>query len=778
MSIFKTTLSVESIDQSTPLKLKSSVNNNLTDDVVLRKITINENYTNIDTTGLGARGGYLYVKSSASNPKHTSIDVFDDNAPTTLVTLYAGEYAILPLSIEQLNIFCKTTHGTAEIEYFFGSRGDEIGESAIVYWNGGTHWNWIILDTATGKPTQFRNLIDLKQYPTLIVSDVVNRKGYVLRYTKNNGNYLFSYINHLGYEIFNVELTPSMPYTLFSGDGRASLLKWKNGSLHYVLHFDGEDTRVHEFFLNKGEIYFPEGDYCTADGTFPIITNETNREEVRQEKLFLIKGRDKKLIKETYPSDFLTYPFTYSHGNFIALETWNNSGIDTLQTLEIFSTDGILLKSVNFSSLNITGRDIQFYGTGKIQFVYTQANASLIFLNYNQLTGKLIGENLKWVNNNNTNNYIIVGNNYTTAGSINYKPESIAIIMYNNEGYESSSFLAQETDGYLEVTYIINNDTEARNYRIPSTEDSYFVNYGFYDLQASIDDFVLLSANNRTSGPLIATRFASGVEPSRFTLIPDLSIYNTSNNSYYELEYFGDYKYLFLNRIGDNQTDTIVYDSKVLDKITTSIDFDWFHFDNSLMVYDYDTGRNYYFSTKSKKWVPISISTDEVWNIRNAGDQHPVKTGKMLLVEYINNEQGQTSTISFIPINQGVIGAEKAVLSAEPGEDLDSYEDIRIQISTETAVIAYKKTQNSNWKVRVFDLNLNFLYEIDTKKREYAFSQNFGKNNFFGFYTNTDYAFYNFNKMLNVKNVSGFPDNSTTVYKFNSIGNIGNKSKE
>ncbi len=47
MSIFKTTLNVESTDRSTPVKITTSYNNNLLDNIVMGKVVVNTNPTEI-----------------------------------------------------------------------------------------------------------------------------------------------------------------------------------------------------------------------------------------------------------------------------------------------------------------------------------------------------------------------------------------------------------------------------------------------------------------------------------------------------------------------------------------------------------------------------------------------------------------------------------------------------------------------------------------------------------------------------------------------------------
>ena len=123
MSIFKTTLSVESTDQSTPIKFTTSYNNDLLDNIVISKVSVNSNPTEIPLGGGRSRGSFLYVKSTATNPKQNIIGIVTGGG---VITLSPGEFAAIPLYTYNENegpfgsnsIGAFTTNGTAELEYF------------------------------------------------------------------------------------------------------------------------------------------------------------------------------------------------------------------------------------------------------------------------------------------------------------------------------------------------------------------------------------------------------------------------------------------------------------------------------------------------------------------------------------------------------------------------------------------------------------------------------------------------------------------------------------
>ena len=128
------------------------------------------------------------------------------------------------------------------------------------------------------------------------------------------------------------------------------------------------------------------------------------------------------------------------------------------------------------------------------------------------------------------------------------------------------------------------------------------------------------------------------------------------------------------------------------------------------------------------------------------GPQYPVGIGK---IAFIRNQYSPTShAIQGRMITQGAAGAEKELLKVgnTPGFEIWSW---NLEISAETVVLAYKETSNSNWKVRVFDLNLNFLYEIDTEKPNRDYYSHYGKLNHWKFFDDNDnYTHYKFGKLM------------------------------
>jgi len=764
MSIFKTTLSVESTEQSMPVKFTTTYNNNLLDNIVMGKVTIGTNPIEIPLGGEKSRGSFLYIKSSEKNPKQNIVGVIGTGS---VITLSPGEFAAIPLYTFDTNngpggpfgnnsLGAFTTYGTAELEYFTGSRGEDVGENVLVKFKEGSTWKYFTLDANTAIPGGGPNIwmnssvintnINTTTYPNSYVESIVNQKGYILRFFDNSTNNKLVFINSRG-SIIDAENFNAPIWHSYNGDGRANLITWYDGDDGHAIYFNGDTYWQHDF-VNINEIYVDENwDACTADGTFPVYIE--GYDGGNNEALFLIKGADKTLIKSTDPNNNWTNSYAYSHGNFIAVETYAEGNNYTIvETLEIFSTDGILLKTVNINK-EIQDSDLYFYGSGKLQIVYKDNNGMYTFLNYNQLTGKLNGEDLNWTST--LDSYEVVCDNYYTGDSMSYKPESVAIIKYRDEDVYNQKLLNQDTDGDLEVTYIINNDLEWRNYVVPSTEDRYFVSRegsGSNSNYATEKDFILLSGDNQTGGPLVATRFTSGAEPTRFNLINNLGTYNVSNSQAY-VRCFGDYRLLRINtNTGTPKRELIVFDSKVLDKVSLPINNnDWEYDFNTLIAVDYDVQKEWYFNTSTKKWTLLPTYTDGYyWYFYSLGPQYPVGIGK---IAFIRNQYSSTShAVQGRMITQGAAGAEKELLKVgnTPGFEIWSW---NLEISAETVVLAYKETSNSNWKVRVFDLNLNFLYEIDTEKPNRDYYSHYGKLNHWKFFDDNDnYTHYKFGKLM------------------------------
>jgi len=762
MSIFKTTLNVESTDQSTPIKFATTYNNNLLDNIVMSKITVDSNPTEIPLGAGRSRGSYLYIKSSEKNPSHNITGIINYGS---VITLSPGEFAAIPLYTLSddngpggpfgSNSFAAfTTNGTAELEYFTGSRGEDVGETVLVtFKDSGTTWKYFTLDANTAIPGQGLDIfmgsstgdtnVNATTYPYRDITSFVNQKGYIIRFYDDLGLNKFVFVNSRGFIVDDVDIDQA--YSSYIGDGRANLITWYDGDDGHAIYFDGDNFYQH-YFAGINNIYVDNNwDACAADGTFPVYIE--GHAGLNQEALFLIKGADKTIIKTTDSTQNFSNSYVYAHGNFIVVETLaEGNTYDELETLEIFNADGLLLKTVDFNNTEMQSRDYYFYGSGKMQVVYKDtATGDFIFLNYNQLTGKLIGDDKTWTSTHNA--YEVISNNYSTGSGKDYKPESVAIIMHGNDSINNSYLLDIDTDGDLEVTYIINNDLEPRNYVVPSTEDRYYVSND-YNLNnyATDKDFILLSADNRATGSLVATRFTSGAEPTRFNLITNLATYDVSDYGAY-VECFGDYRVLLVNtNTGTTPREFIVYDSKVLDKVSISDD-DWDIEFNTLIAVDYDNEKEWYFNTSTKKWTLLPTYTDgNWWSNYNEGSQYPVSLGKIL---FVRNQYNPTShSLHGRIITRGVAGNEKELLKLgnDTGFEIWNWD---LDMSTETVVLAYQETSNSNWKVRVFDLNLTFLYEIDTEKPNRYNSNNYGKLNYWIFNdSNNNYTHYKFGKLL------------------------------
>jgi hypothetical protein len=346
MSILKTTLRVESADSTSKINILTSNNVDITSGVVHRKIKLNAGKEKaITTPENGARGNYLYVKSSDSNPKHTSIQI-ESKTTGRVITLYAGEYGLIPLSnqeIDEAQLRATVTHGTAELEYFFGTRGEELGESALVVFDRDDYWHISTLDVSTGIPNDIQSTgLEVKRFPNISFMGVVNRKGYTIRFSTQYGNIITLCINRNGRVEYNTDTNCSF----YHGSGKANLITWnsdRNGTRSFAIYFDGDRVYQHEFFGAKNIYIDDNWDDCTNDGTFPIkVVGYEGRDGV--EALCLIKGASSKLVKTTNKnSGESSNTFTYSNGNFIAVETLLGEG-RTLEQLEIFNSKGTLLK--------------------------------------------------------------------------------------------------------------------------------------------------------------------------------------------------------------------------------------------------------------------------------------------------------------------------------------------------------------------------------------------------------------------------------------------------
>jgi len=772
MAVFKSTVSIESGTSTSQTKLSSTDNNNLNDGAILRKKKINSTVnTGLFRSSNASRGSYIYIKSSASNPKHTAIMVSSREQP--LATLYPGEHALIPLSKELRDLSAITTYGTAELEYFYGSRGEDMGESILLSYrdrNSGA-WVFFTMDAATGTPSGLYGTgVPYGEYPGCSVSGLVNNKGYILRFNSGAGdrNRLL-FVNSKGQVIYVVDINTS--YNSYYGGGKANLITWI-GEGGNAIYFDGDNVYTHTFG-NVGSIYIQDNwDQCTADGTFSVVI--TSVESRDPESLYLIKGASKKLIK-SYNSNRGLYvdSYLYSYANFIAVETRNQNTEG--RTLEIYSTKGTILKTVDFTGIRIGGSNFYFYGTGKLQIVYNEINGrkEQLFLNYNQNTGKFIGDDFKWKSTE-TGAYEVICDTYSTISGKNYNPESIAILTYGESGNSGTYFLDTEVKGLIEVTYIINNDKAPRNYTIePRFERTCHISTKAF---TSAADVVLLIGDYIDEGALTATRFTSTGEPTTFTIIPELKNYDVSNikngvPANYGIS--GDYHYIdFISKIKgrENLRDIIVFNStNLLDKVSVYYDnYNGYSAYNLIYVVDWDSGKSWYFNTSTKKMVPSVQDIWDYWTPQYEGLRNLNNTGIVLPVRYFNDRTNET--IYATVINRGVSGSEKEILTLKNSLDGGIYAWDFI-VSTETIALGYKQNWNSTWKVKVFDLSLNLLYEIDTKKPNCNSVLSSGKINNHQFSDRDgNWTIYNFNRLLNVKDVLNKDNQFTQFLNNNGFG--------
>jgi hypothetical protein len=116
------------------------------------------------------------------------------------------------------------------------------------------------------------------------------------------------------------------------------------------------------------------------------------------------------------------------------------------------------------------------------------------------------------------------------------------------------------------------------------------------------------------------------------------------------------------------------------------------------------------------------------------------------------NRTPTLTTLYVTPITKGIAGKEKEIIKLDT-TDKEGNTWWDLYMSTETIVFSYKYNEEDTWKVRVYDLNFNFLYEIDTKVQLISSTMVAGRINHYELRTGDLFTFYNFNKLLNKQNI-------------------------
>ena len=140
-------------------------------------------------------------------------------------------------------------------------------------------------------------------------------------------------------------------------------------------------------------------------------------------------------------------------------------------------------------------------------------------------------------------------NNLHRYGTADYKPESVIVVFFKATAYPNS--LVTINVDYLDVSYVINNETAPKNESIWSTPSTdFFVNFGYIDTTDT--SIHMLWAMGSTSGPLNSRIFSSGATSTSVQLLPDIAVQQSAE--WYDFFATGDYRILAYGNDAANST--------------------------------------------------------------------------------------------------------------------------------------------------------------------------------------------------------------------------------
>lgn len=713
MSTLKTTLKVESSSLfPTPISF-SAVNDNAVNATSnFGRLVANQNeVTPLSISELGAKGGFLYIQSPSSNPKESAIEIIGHGGEL-LAKLYSGDTGFIPVSSEVKDISAITTYGTATLDYFIGSRGDELGKSVLIYRiDGDTNWRYFVMDAGTGKPTELKDTGYAIEDWDFLYDSPVTDKGYVC-YMENRGNgeQQWFLLDKLG-NIVHHDMPPRNVNNWWRLDGKGLLNTYEAIQGATVTLFDGDNLYTHELTDAATIPYLDNGDdYTAADGSFVLYYNTGT---IAFEKSVLI-NKDKSYILSNINYDIAgeyVENVTYAYGNTHIQYHYNDAGpyVGTYTKIRIFDTNGTLIKSVDLTSLHITSRNYWSYGNGKF-FTMLWDNdtpgSTFYMMQYNQSTGKLIGENFDWSQSRQGDligiDWSINAYHYDVWDETDMNEQSLLIHFYNySDDYWGWNWYEAS---YLNTFAIVNNETTYRNVNLKPLYSG-TINFDPYRAIVSDKSVSFHYSNSLHAGPGYMYFFLPNGVTNTLTVIPELStayqgvdVYLGLNHlkvSYYDNDEITSY-HKMISLIDGTVKDTLTL-------VSNNWNDDWYG--DSFFMADYANGKSYWFNVTTGKWAQNTrfyAYSDGVYRGTNSTGLNPGIMGLFEIHGYMKI------------LNQGVSISEKQIFI---NQETRSYGGT--WLLSDSVVIIYNTLTNPNWQIEVYDYNLNLLYTVDTKNDSY-----------------------------------------------------------
>jgi hypothetical protein len=763
MSILKTTLKVESTTLFPTPTAFTNVNNNAEiADSNFGKIAVNHLTPVYLVTGeLGAKGTFLYVKASTTNGPEIAVNIYGENSETPIVTVFTGDTGFIPVTAIQGKLYAKTTYGNANLEYFVGSRGEDLGQFTLVYHledTPGDTWKYFVVDANSGVPSKLYDTgfakadYDMDSYET-----GVQNGGIVFRLDATGpfDDELFL-TDKTGAPLLGHGLTVDYD-DWWSLEGKGVLWTYITDTGWRLSYYNGNEVYHHDFVGASSIDIETNWDNCSANGTIAAYIY-THNGISGQEAIYLIKDDQKSLITDINNStDIFANASTYTFANYFVVTLFDDN-LGYYTGIKIFDTSGSLLKSVVLPADTYTNFNYQFYGTGHWQtYLFNSSDTAVDYLmfNYNQSTGTLIGEDLDWTHVKGANypSINVAEYNYSTTDTDSAKHESIAILFYLEDDYNGDLITPYNLD-YLDIHYVIGNSITANKqviHNIPLTDC--WVNLNVQMNATSIQ--MLSSGADYEGGPLNVFNFTTAGSTT-ITLVSDLTTYTPGDSwSFYST---GDYRLFEYSIVATDKTIyKVLSNTAVLATLTidNAYEDNYSTYLNSIFIRT--TGlvgpeKCWYFNTNTNAFVQLPqlyTSTDTA----NITATNGLEDGYMVLISpsgsRTDNKWGARILVNGIISNE-VILVDEAVVNIDQTAWYHTPQGFWF---------LYTDVDNSGkWVVKGWDRSLTKTYDIATDYTYMYWDTTYHNINMIAFKPTSgsnEFNIFNFGSVVNYKQYTG-----------------------
>jgi len=698
----------------------------------------------------GANGAYVFVENPTTNTNNVELIGATDlnNAVSasggifanitglySFTTLKPGDSTIVPLTPGQGGVYAYTTSGTSTINYYIADREGAFGQSGLIVTTVGTTYQYAVLDSqagvlSQGNPTPYFTSIDTGvsssySYPLM---EITNNKGYALMFTDNEipDHRIYKFIDNKGQVVGTLDLTDAGEITDNLDQMGGYVVTYSDNGNAIVNYFDGETLYEHSF---DGDFNGLADDYqaCASDGAF-VITVTSYSGSPDNATILINKGNSYVLAVYPAAGDIYVRDVAYSfYSSFIFL-TIDDDYSSLYQRFQIWSTNGVLLKDLDIADYEFDNIDYVLYGSNKLQVIADDGVGLDYLLNYNGATNHLIGHNatnpqlplLNWshVNTGNydTRRFYAYGKypndsirtyNYDWNSGV-FDAESMAMV-YSDAANNESGYHINSEVSYCDIVYVMSGDTTYGVHQVNNNNGLQYIRIpgesGYNRITPSSNLIAFnYSTNSYESGSLQMLAITpTGVNTT--TLAPKLEDLDNGNGDIYAIP-VGEYiMYRTHNTLTNKTTFTMAKSATKKGSLTlTGTAQDWYRRYNSMILYDYDVERMWYFNTTTNAFVEISNVynwwDDVKWNLSTT--TNGLNDGNQLITP---NDLNTAAEAKMRLLKQGTITPEKQLPVTDGNWN--------IYLGSEAVFLIYQDMNDSyNYKVNVYDFDLNLVKTV------------------------------------------------------------------